>query len=106
MAEYAKVIRKVAQEEGWPVAENNALMRQARAAGKQVMAADGIHPNYLGQSLMARSRPRRAGPQGRATAAYSFAAPRLFPGVIRVWKMRATIRWMRRSGRRCSTTRR
>ena len=86
VAEYTKVIRKVAGEEGWPVAENNALMRQARKDGKQVMTADGIHPNYAGQSLMARSildaLAYRDVPLPRTFE------PRLFPGVIRTWKMR------------------
>ena len=85
-AEYAKVIRKVAREQGSPVAETNALMRQARAAGKQVMTADGIHPNYFGQSLMARSILDALGHKD-VPLPRTFA-PRLFPGVIRAWKMR------------------
>ena len=83
---YEKVIRTVAREEGYPVAENNALMRQARAAGKSLMAADGIHPNYLGQSLMARSILDALGHKD-VPLPRTFE-PRLFPGVIRAYSMR------------------
>jgi lysophospholipase L1-like esterase len=86
VGEYLKAIRTVAREEGWPVAENNALMRQARAAGKQVMTADGIHPNYFGQSLMARAILDAL--NSKDVPLPRTFAPRLFPGVIRTWKMR------------------
>ena len=86
IAEYEKVIRKVAAEEGLPVAENNALMRQAREQGKEVMSGDGIHPNYFGQSLMARSILDAMG--YTAVPLPTEFTPRLFPGVVREWKMR------------------
>lgn len=86
VARYAGVIRKVAADEGCVVAENNALMRAARRQGRKVMVDDGIHPNYFGQSLMARSildamRCRDVPLPGEFR-------PRLFPGVVREWKMR------------------
>ena len=85
-ADYTEVIRRVAAEKGYPVAENNALMQAARREGKRVMADDGIHPNYFGQSLMARSildaMGRRDVPLPREFL------PRLFPGVVREWTMR------------------
>jgi acyl-CoA thioesterase-1 len=86
VAQYAEAIRKVAKEEGYPVAENNALMQAARREGKELMADDGIHPNYLGQSLIARSILDATGYQGVPLPAEF--KPRLFPGVIREWKMR------------------
>jgi len=86
VAEYEKIVRQVARAEGWPVAENNALMRKARADGKQVMTADGIHPNYFGQGLMARSLLDALGHKD-VPLPRTFA-PRLFPGVLRTWKMR------------------
>jgi len=86
VARYEKVIRKVAAEEGYPVAENNALMTAARNEGKRVMSPDGIHPNYLGQSLMARSILDAMG--CRDVPLPKEFKPRLFPGVIREWKMR------------------
>ena len=86
VAQYAAVIRRVAADEGYPVAENNALMRAAREAGKEVMSDDGVHPNYLGQSLMARAildaMGRRDVPLPREFR------PALFPGVVREWQMR------------------
>lgn len=86
VADYAEAIRKVAAEQGYPVAENNALMQAARREGKRVMADDGIHPNYFGQSLMARSILDAMG-CGDVPLPREFR-PRLFPGVIREWKMR------------------
>ena len=85
-AQYGDVIRRVAAEEGYPVAENNALMRKAREAGKEVMSDDGIHPNYFGQSLMARSILDAMGYAGLPLPAEF--KPALFPGVVREWKMR------------------
>ena len=85
-AQYTDVIRKVAAEEGFAVAENNALMRKARAEGKEVMSEDGIHPNYLGQSLMARAILDAMGHKDVPLPA-EFQPP-LFPGVLPEWKMR------------------
>jgi hypothetical protein len=76
----------VAQQNGFAAAENNALMRQARAAGQSIMAADGIHPNYLGQSIMARAILDAMG-HADVPLPKEFD-PRLFPGVIRSWRMR------------------
>ena len=83
---YTEIIRKVAAEEGYPVAENYALMSKTRADGKEIMSPDGIHPNYLGQSLMARSILDAAG--CREVALPKEFTPKLFPGVIKEWKMR------------------
>jgi lysophospholipase L1-like esterase len=84
--EYARAIRRVAGEERWPVAENNALMQAARRQGKEIMTADGIHPNYAGQSLIARAILDAMG--HRDVALPREFSPRLFPGVVREWKMR------------------
>jgi len=86
IAEYAKVIRRVAAEEKCPVAENRKLMRAARASGKELMAADGIHPNYFGQSLMARAI-LDAMDLSSVPLPREFKPP-LLPGVVRVWRMR------------------
>ena len=86
IAEYVTVIRKVAAEEDLPVAENNALMRQAREHGKEVMSPDGIHPNYFGQSLMARSILDAMG--YAVVPLPTEFRPQLFPGIIREWRMR------------------
>lgn len=86
IAQYVEAIRKVAADEGYPVAETNALMQAARREGKELMAEDGIHPNYLGQSLMARSILDARG-CGDVPLPREFR-PALFPGVVREWKMR------------------
>lgn len=84
--EYLAVIRKVAAEFNLPVAECNKLQREARAAGKEIMSPDGIHPNYFGQSLMAQSILDAMGLADIALP--KEFKPTLFPGVIRQWKMR------------------
>ncbi len=84
--QYVTIIRKVAAEEDYPVAENNALMQAARRDGKELMADDGIHPNYLGQSPIARAILDAIG-HGDVPLPREFR-PALFPGVIREWKMR------------------
>jgi len=85
-AAYARVIRTVAAEMGFAVAETNALMRAARSAGENLMSDDGIHPNYRGQSLMARSILDAMGCSA-APLPKQFQ-PRLFPGVVPAWRMR------------------
>ena len=86
VALYAEAIRKVAKEYGFAVAENNALQNKARDDGKAVMSPDGIHPNYFGQTLMARSILDAMGCQ-EVPLPKEFK-PQLFPGVIREWRLR------------------
>ncbi len=83
---FERIIRQVANEYGWPVAENRALMEQAVAAGQTIMVEDGIHPNYLGQSLMARAILDAMGENELPLPAVF--APSLFPGVVRQWQIR------------------
>ena len=52
---FAEIIRTVAKEYGWPVAEVSALQKGAREKGEIIMSPDGIHPDYHGQELMARA---------------------------------------------------
>jgi len=86
-AAYTKVIHAVAKEYGWPVAEVNKLQTQARAAGKIIMSDDGIHPNYLGRTLIARAVLDALGQKDLAVP--KEFSPKLFPGVITTWKMKA-----------------
>ncbi|MBM4036194.1 MAG: hypothetical protein FJ291_31045 [Planctomycetes bacterium] len=83
---YVAIIRKVAAEEGYMVAENNALMQAARRDGKELTTEDGIHPNYLGQSLIARALLDAMG-HADVQLPREFR-PALFPGVVREWKLR------------------
>jgi len=86
LAVYTDVMHKVAAEEGYAVAENNALMQKARAEGKDLICSDGVHPNYLGQSVIARSMLDAMG-CADVPLPKEFK-PKMFPGVIREWKMR------------------
>jgi lysophospholipase L1-like esterase len=84
--QYEESLRRLAAEHGYPVAETRRLQQAARAAGQEIMAGDGIHPNYLGQGLMARALLDAMG-----LAAVPLPAefqPRLFPGVVREWRVR------------------
>jgi len=83
---FEKVVRRLAAEFACPVAECNRRMREARDRGVKIMAGDGIHPDYMGQSLMARAILD-------ALACTEVALPkefqpRLFPDVVRSWRMR------------------
>jgi lysophospholipase L1-like esterase len=84
--EFEAVIRKVASENKFIVAENRALMADAIKSGKNIMVADGIHPNYLGQTLIARSILDAM--DCKDVQIPKTFEPKLFPGVIREWKMR------------------
>ncbi len=79
-------LRQAAREFGFPIAENRALMRAAVNARQNIMTGDGIHPNYRGQQLMARSILDAMGHERIALPA-TFQ-PKLCPGVIRKWKAR------------------
>jgi len=79
-------LRQVAKEYGFPIAENRALMRVAVGKGESLMIPDGIHPNYRGQQLMARSTLDAMG--NADVPLPSTFQPRLFPGVVKKWKVR------------------
>jgi len=84
--QYSPVLRKVAAETGCLVAEDYALMCQARSCGHEILVVDGIHPNYLGQSLMARALLDVLGYP--AVPLPTVFSPSLFPGVVTAWQMR------------------
>ena len=85
-AKYAEIMRKIAAEEGYPVAETYALLNKERAAGKEIMTGDGIHPNYYGQLLFARSIMDVIKLSDVPTI--KEFKPKMYPGVIKEWKMR------------------
>ena len=84
--DFETIIRKVAAENGCTIAENRALMDTAMRAGDTILVADGVHPNYAGQALMARSILDAMGYQ--EVALPRTFDPRLFPGIIPEWKVR------------------
>ena len=80
------IIRRVAAETNCRVAENRTAMQTAIDAGKSIMSPDNVHPNYLGQSLMARAILDAMGlTTVKLPATFT---PSLFPGIPAEWKMR------------------
>jgi acyl-CoA thioesterase-1 len=84
--DYERILRTVALEKGCVIAENRALMEAAVKAGRTILAPDHVHPNYEGQTLIARSILDAMG--YRDVAIPKTFLPDLFPGIIREWKMR------------------
>jgi hypothetical protein len=83
---YTEIIRKIAAEEGYPVAETYALMDKARKDKKEIMTSDGIHPNYYGQLLIARSILDAM--ELKSVPDIKKFKTAIYPGVIKEWKMR------------------
>jgi hypothetical protein len=88
-AELTEVIRRVAKEYGWPVADVYKLQAQARSAGEQVISADGAHPNLAGEKLYARALLDAMG-LADVPLPKEFR-PQIFPGVIREWKLKSAM---------------
>ena len=86
---FAEILRAVARENGWAVAEVSALQKAARAKGETIMAGDGIHPDYHGQSLMARAILDAMGHQDIPAPTAKEFSPILFPGVVSPWLVQA-----------------
>jgi len=84
---YNAAIRQLAQQRKLPLAEVYQLMdRQPDAVGK-LLVEDGVHPNYLGQSLIARAVLNALGHE--TIPLPPSLTLEIFPGVIRQWQMRA-----------------
>jgi lysophospholipase L1-like esterase len=86
LAEYNQVLRKLAAEYGYPVAEVNQLMTQARDAGQDLLSADQVHPNLAGQRVLARAVLDAIG--CRDVKLPDPFTPVLLPGVITRWQVR------------------
>ncbi len=83
---YEAVIRQVAAENSCVMAENRKLMTDALKAGKTLFVEDNVHPNYLGQSLMARSILDALG--HRDMALPKNFDPKPVPGLVGKWTLR------------------
>ena len=83
---YEAVIRKVAADESCLLAENRKGFTEGLKEGKTLFVEDNIHPNYLGQSLIARSILDTLGHQDVALPK-SFD-PKVVPGLVENWKLR------------------
>ncbi|MCL2701064.1 MAG: GDSL-type esterase/lipase family protein [Phycisphaerae bacterium] len=87
--EYAEIIRTVAKEYGWPVAEVSALQKAARKKGETIMSPDGIHPDYHGQSLMARAILDAMGHKDVPVPTAKEFKPQPLPGMATLWFVQA-----------------
>jgi len=83
---YEAIIRKIGAEDGCLVAENRKLMTDSLKAGNILFVEDNIHPNYLGQSLMARSILDAMG--HREVALPRSFEPKSIPGLVEKWMVR------------------
>jgi lysophospholipase L1-like esterase len=91
LAEYNASLRRVAEKYGGRVAEVNALMQKARAAGTNVLEADDVHLSFAGYRVMARAVLDALGYKSVPVPKENQfnRAVGLMPGVIRHWKVRA-----------------
>jgi len=83
---YEAVIRKIAAEDSCLLAEDRELVKESLKAGKTLFVEDQIHPNYLGQSLIARSILDALG--CRDVALPKSFDPKPFPGLVGKWMLR------------------
>jgi lysophospholipase L1-like esterase len=83
---YVPVIRDLAERSGHPVADLNARMKAARAAGQDLLESDQIHPNYEGHRVIARVLLDALGHDDVAVPEVLTVEP--LPGVVSPWKLR------------------
>jgi len=84
---YCAILQRLAATNGLVIADVNKLMQEARAAGQHLIEADGIHPNYEGQKLLARAVLDALGYKDVPLPVT--AKVQLYPGVITSWALRA-----------------
>jgi hypothetical protein len=83
--DFNAALRRVAKKHGCRVAEVNRLMREARAAGREVLEEDQVHPNWEGQRLLARAVLDALG--HKDVALPKELRLEVMPGVIREWRI-------------------
>jgi RNA polymerase sigma factor (sigma-70 family) len=86
LAEYSAVLRRLAGEFGCPLADGHRLLREARAAGRAVVEADNVHPNYEGQRLLARAVLDALGHSDVPVPRQLSLSP--LPGILKEWHLR------------------
>jgi len=84
---YCAILQRLATTNNLAIADVNRLMQEARTAGQRLIEADGIHPNYEGQRVLARATLDAMGYKGVPLPAVAKA--QLYPGVITRWTLRA-----------------
>jgi lysophospholipase L1-like esterase len=85
LSRYNQVLHDVAQRYDCPLADVNHVMHDARAAGKDLLEEDGIHPNFEGHRLIARAILDALGDNDVPVPAKMKVE--LMPGVLRDWKV-------------------
>ncbi|HWE02410.1 MAG TPA: GDSL-type esterase/lipase family protein [Tepidisphaeraceae bacterium] len=83
---YEAILRQVAADYGLRVAEVNRRQKEALAGGIGQLAPDDLHPNWAGQTMIARAVLDSMG-YGEVKVPQRIAG-RLLPGVIGEWKVK------------------
>jgi lysophospholipase L1-like esterase len=87
LADYIEALRRLAAKEGYAVAEVHALMREGRAAGRELLEPDQVHLTFEGYRVMVRAVLDALGHKGIAVPAEPVLEP--MAGILRDWKVRA-----------------
>jgi lysophospholipase L1-like esterase len=85
--EYDAILRKLAASHHAPVADVKALMTAARDRGESLLEEDQVHPNFAGQSLIARAVLDALGHPTVAVPKALNLQP--MPGLIADWHIRS-----------------
>jgi lysophospholipase L1-like esterase len=87
LAEYIAVLRRLASERGYAVAEVHAAMNEGRAAGRELLEPDQVHLSFEGYRVMVRAILDALGRKEAAVPKELTVEP--MPGLVREWKIRA-----------------
>ena len=87
LAGYNAILRRIAKENGFPVAEVNAGMEKARRDDINVLEADEVHPNWPGHRVIARAVLDVLGCEDVPLP--EKLRLELMPGLIRKWQVQA-----------------
>jgi len=87
LADYIEILCRLASREKYAVAEVHALMRDARAAGRDVLEPDQVHLTFDGYRVMVRAVLDALGRREAAVPGELAVEP--MAGLIREWKIRA-----------------
>ncbi|HET6249905.1 MAG TPA: GDSL-type esterase/lipase family protein [Tepidisphaeraceae bacterium] len=83
---YETILRKIAKEDGLRIAEVNRRQKQDAAAGRGQLAPDDLHPNWNGQTMIARAVLDAMGYDNVAVPDHISNEP--VPGVIPQWRIK------------------
>lgn len=87
LGEYIGILRRLASKEGGVVADVHDRMREARAAGKQVLEPDQVHLTFEGYRVMARAVLDALGRSDLAVPGELALEP--MAGILPDWRIRA-----------------